>query len=208
MKRMKKILTFVCAALLLFCVFGCGDQRVFEIKNGTMSDATVTYVRLPNNWYHMGSYTNRIGKVKGGNALYGSDEDGTFVQERKPLLADMEYAPWVRSDYQFPALYEDMEINILLYGEKESVILSEQAKAEFIEWARKYDAGEINSVDKNNKQPFASVCYLFPIAPDLTYDPDFWLIEDDAAISVKDLTGTIIGSFDSETAFYKETTQN
>ena len=208
MKRILQTAAFCLTVLFLLCLFGCGDDgRVFVIKGNSMSDGTVTYVRFPEKWYYFGKYSYRIGTVQEGNALLASDEEGTFVRERKPLLADMEYAPWVRSDFRFPVLDEEsdeMDIEISIYRQWDSLILSEQAKSEFIEWARKVESGEIRNKGKNYGQSFASVYYSFPNIPNLRYDPKFYLIHGYAGIVVVDSSGNVIGNFGSDTAFCKE----
>lgn len=205
MKRILQTAAFCLTVLFLLCLFGCGDDgRIFVIQGESISDGMVTYVRFPEKWYYSGRYSYRIGTVQKGNALLASDEEGTFVREKKPLLADMEYAPWVRSDYRFPTLYDGMEIEIVKYRRQGTLILSEQAKSEFIEWAKKVESGEIRNTGKNYGQPFASVYYLFSSAPNLEYDPDFTLIYDNAAIVIVDSTGNVIGTFGPDTAFCKE----
>lgn len=208
MKRILQRAAFCLTVLFLLCLFGCGDGgRVFVINGKSMSDGTVTYVRLPEKWYYFGRYSYRIGTVQEGNALLASDEEGTLVRERKPLLADMEYAPWVRSDFRFPVLYEEydeMDIEISIYRQWDSLILSEQAKSEFIEWARKVESGEIRNKGKNYGQSFASVYYSFPNIPNLGYDPKYHLIHGYSGIVVVDSSGNVIGTFGSDTAFCKE----
>ena len=199
------------------------DQPVFTQDGSTLTNGTLHYVRLPKDWGFSSDYSYRIGTVKGGNALLASDENGTFVKERKEFLADMDFAPWVREDYVFPDVCGD-DFIVEIYGRTHDlIILDGQAREEFIAWLRSY-------INSSNEQPeteyeklssfgipdidtlkyYGGVAKLSSISmPGLYYDPfvDFLLV--DSKLYIVDKIGNppdnkyVVGSFDEDSAIYQ-----
>ena len=199
------------------------DQPVFTQDGSTLTNGTLHYVRLPEGWGFSCDYSYRIGTVKGGNALLASDENGTFVKERKKFLADMDFAPWVREDYVFPDVCGD-DFIVEIYGRTHDlIILDGQAREEFIALLRSY-------INSSNEQPeteyeklssfgipdidtlkyHGGVAKLSSISmPGLYYDPfvDFLLV--DSKLYIVDKIGNppdntyVVGTFDEDSAIYQ-----
>ncbi len=223
----KRMMLFFCIVLTIIST-GCRktipvDQPVFTQDGSTLTNGTLHYVRLPEGWGFSCDYSYRIGTVKGGNALLASDENGTFVKERKEFLADMDFAPWVREDYVFPDVCGD-DFIVEIYGRTHDlIILDGQAREEFIALLRSY-------INSSNEQPeteyeklssfgipdidtlkyHGGVAKLSSISmPGLYYDPfvDFLLV--DSKLYIVDKIGNppdneyVVGSFDEDSAIYQ-----
>ena len=224
----KRMMLFFCIVLTIIST-GCRktipvDQPVFIQDESTLSNGTLHYVRLPKGWYFRPKdYPYRIGTVKGGNALLASDENGTFVKERKEFLADMDFAPWVREDYVFPNLFGDDFIAKISGPTHDLIILDGQAREEFIAWLRSY-------INSSNEQPeteyeklssfgipdidtlkyHGGVAKLSSISmPGLYYDPFVGFLLVDSKLYIVDKIGNppdnkyVVGTFDEDSAIYQ-----
>ena len=201
------------------------DQPVFTQDGSTLTNGTLHYVRLPKGWYYRPKdYPYRIGTVKGGNALLASDENGTFVKERKEFLADMDFAPWVREDYVFPDVCGD-DFIVKIYGRTHDlIILDGQAREEFIAWLRSY-------INSSNEQPETEYEKLSSFGipdilntlkyvggeaalncismPGLAYTPDMKFLFIDDKLHIAHRIGNppdntyVVGTFDEDSAIYQ-----
>lgn len=214
MKGKRFFALLLCAALLAG-FFGCkpltdpeAANRVYTINGDVMTDGTITYQRLysENDWNYRGNYPYKIGTVKGGNALFASEETGIVVREQKNLLQDMEYRPWIRSDAVFPDPFgDDCHISVLLLHST-YVSLSDEAKAEVLVCRSSYlTSSGIHG--KTTDKPFGWLYFESNAIPGLYYDPDYTLVESGDRICIVN-NYSIVGSFGPDTAFYREIAAN
>lgn len=226
--KLKRIILIFCIAITMIST-GCRktipvDQSVFIQDGSTLSNGTLHYVRLPKDWGFSSDYSYRIGTVKGGNALLASDENGTFVKERKEFLADMDFAPWVREDYVFPDVCGD-DFIVEIYGRTHDlIILDGQAREEFIAWLRSYinssneqpeteyeklSSFGIPDILNNLKYVVGGVAMNCISNPGLAYNPDFNLLLIDNKLYITDRIGNsydnmyVVGSFDEDSPIYQ-----
>ena len=201
------------------------DQPVFTQDGSTLTNGTLHYVRLPKDWGFSSDYSYRIGTVKGGNALLASDENGTFVKERKEFLADVDFAPWVREDYVFPDVCGD-DFIVEIYGRTHDlIILDGQAREEFIALLRSY-------INSSNEQPETEYEKLSSFGnpdillntlkyvggeatlicismPGLAYNPDMKFLFIDDKLHIAHRIGNqpnntyVVGTFDEDSAIYQ-----
>ncbi len=208
----------IIAVIVLLVMMSCqtkqiitiaGDQDVFVKSKDCLTNGSLVYRHLPENWYYSGDYTYQIGKVKGGNALLSTDAVGTIVKEKKPLLADMDYAPWILETAQLPDLYGD-DINVVVSIQNQGkFVLSEHAHQEFITWFQKYQDGMIsktNGISLKDK-PYIAVRFACVSVAGLLYDCDLTIKTNANAVFVLDNNGAIIGTFDETTQVYREVTE-
>lgn len=119
----------VAAAVLLFA--GCvRELPEYRYSWNELTDGRTVYKPLPEGWEYAGEFSVLAGTVEEGNALYAS-EDGLFVREKKNILQDMEYAPFVRSDVELPEISQETCSVTVFPNEGEPHTLSDTAKAEF-----------------------------------------------------------------------------
>ena len=232
MNRTKGIKLLCCLLVLITFMTACSfykrtkvaGNQTFSVQDGdTLTNGTINYTRLPEGWHYGGEYLYRIGKVKGGRGLLSSDENGTIVKEMKPLLADMDYAPWIREDAVLPELCsEDMEVEVSVGNIKSKnwviMQLDRQARDEFITWLKYYSNNhnklEFDKIGSlgiphlfNNPRYRQGSVYLHSIStPGLYYDGDFrFIIVDRTLYMVSTIDGEdyVIGSFDEGDAFYQ-----
>ena len=211
---MKRALTgFVFGFVLILTFVGCNfkqlydsqaNSRIFRQVNGELTDGTLSYKRFPDHWEYMGKYPLKIGTVQGGNALYTSDTEGTFVQEAKPWYSGMNLAPWVRSDFEIPSVpNEECEIRIAVYKGASFFLLS-KAREEFITWYLMYMDGQIQNSGVTYEQPFAGIYFTMVSVPELQYDGGYCLVKGEKSLIITNSSGQILGLFDSDSAVYKD----
>lgn len=211
MKRALIGLAFGFALILMFV--GCNSKqpfdsqannRVFRQVNGELTDGTLRYKDFPDHWEYIGEYPLKIGTVQGGNALYTSDNNGTFAQEAKPWYSSMNLAPWVLVDFEIPDVpNEDSEIRIAIYRGA-SFYLSSKAREEFIAWYLMYMDRQADSFGVTYDQPFACVYFSMASVPELQYDGGYCLVQGEESVIITNSSGRILGSFDSDSAIYQE----
>ncbi len=217
MKTLSRFLSVCLLVMLLAASFGCrsvpytdeqATDRVFVISGDTMSDGVLNYRRLPKNWRYEGDYPYRIGTVQGGDALYASDETGIVVKKKKPLLADMDYVSYVRSDVDLESMSEaDCNLIAEIYHVGE-LTLSEQAKTEFLEWYHAYKSGTNGSNTVYHGISRSKIWFSYPSLNELWYKGQFTFVREDNSISIIDTDGRVLGSFASDTALYREISEN
>lgn len=215
MKTIYKTLAVCMIVLMLVASFGCrtvtytdalAADRVFVDNGDTMSDGFLSYrPHLPDNWSYHGDYSYQIGTVKDGNALLASDETGIVVKQRKPktpLFADMDYIPWIRSDVDLENLSEedcDVVAEIAKSGE---CTLSEQAKAEFMNWyhTRRTVEEQITIRGKT----VSKIYFAYPALHDLHFKREYLFEMGTDSVRIVDMGGHVLGTFHSDTALYQE----
>lgn len=211
---MKKVLTGLVFGFVMILTFvGCNfdqlydsqaNSRIFRQLNDELTDGTMTYKRFPDHWEYIGKYPLKIGTVQGGNALYTSDKEGTFVQEAKPWYSGMNLAPWVRTDLDIPNVpSKESEIRIAIY-KGASFYLSSKAREEFITWYLMYMDGQIQNFGATYEQPFASIYFTMVSVPELQYDGGYCLVQGEESLVITNSSGQILGLFDSNSAVYQE----
>ena len=211
MKIKRAFIAFI--AILIIFMNGChkdnptndaDNQRAFMINDNALSNGTLTYIRLPKCWYYDGDFPYRFGVVQGGRTLYSADESGTIIKEKKPLLADMDYAPWIRDDTILPDLYGE-EITVTIYFmDKDSFHLTGQAKDEFIEWFGGYQSGNNKAmIYIPQEQPIGYIVFESTEIPGLYYDCDLLLVQLSSEIVIVDNSNMPIASFDQGTDLFR-----
>lgn len=215
MKRRYRAI-IVCMIFLMFTAsLGCrtvlytdaaAADRVFTISGDTMSDGKTTYKPLPKNWRYYGDYPYQIGSVKDGKALYASDETGMIVKEKKPLFADMDYISRVREDIDLEHMSEKDYCIVVDNARSGELVLSEQAKAEVLDWYRAYQNRRNESDTAYHGKTGSKMYFAHPALHDLRYKSEFLLASDADAIYVVDLDGHALGTFRTDTAFFREFT--
>ena len=217
MKTLSRVFSICFLVILFAAFFGCRSvpytderaaDRVFIISGDTMSDGDLNYRRLPKDWRFEGDYPYQIGTVQGGSALYASDETGTVVKQKKPLLADMDYVSYVRSDIDLESMSEaDCSLIAEIYHVGE-LTLSEQAKTEFLEWYHAYRNGKSVSYTVYHGISRSKIWFSYPSFNGLQYKGQFIIVCEADAISIIDIDGNVLGSFAPVTALYREISDN
>ena len=202
---MKRPLSKISLILVsLIALLGCQKQDLYVKGDDELTNGIITYHHLPDHWYFTGDYSFRIGAVKGGNALFASDENATIVKERKPLFDDMDYAPWIRDDVMLPDLCSDqveIRINLIEYG---TYVLEGQEKDEFIHWFQMYQNGETEEYDLAHTKLRGVISFDSLENQLLCYQITINLIQnDDAYIIVDRANNKAIASFGHESKLYE-----
>lgn len=212
--NLRRVILWVCCLMLLSALVGCASKpltdplariRVFTQSTKMLTDGERVYIRLPNNWSYQGDYPYQIGRVKGGNALYASDENGTFVQEEANPGACMEFAPWVLSSEEVPRVpMDNVDVYIGVYGEGYGRFkLSEQAQAQFMAWYLEHLPGVADGT-RHLEDPLACIYFLMTSNPDLEYNLRYHLVQRDGVLYVTSRDWMVIGTFGPETLLYQE----
>ncbi len=207
MKLWRKNL-IICIILSLIMLSGCGldrKDRIYVQDGNILSDGVVTYKRLPKDWSYIGEYPVKIGKVKGGNALYGSDDRGTIVQERKSWYADMEYAPFVLSSVEIPEVpTQDYDVYVVIFLKSGAHLLSETASEDFAQWYQANQSKKSSESEVTHNQPFAYAYITLRSIPGLRYNNFYYLVQGENVIYVTNDNGRILHRQYSNSAFYTE----
>ena len=188
-----------------------GNQVVFIKNNDTLTNGTLNYKHLPEDWYFFGEYPYRIGRIKGGRALFASDENCSFVKENKPLLADMDYSPWMREDYVLPELDNtDLEVSVHIYKRTNEgyVYLDGQAREDCVNWFDSYRNGKSTTAGAVDGKHIGSLKLYYSSIPGLSYVRYFGIYQKKDTVYIVDNNQNIIGIFNKETALFQECRQD
>ncbi|MBQ7278428.1 MAG: hypothetical protein IJR17_04420 [Clostridia bacterium] len=207
MKARLWMFALVAVMVLSFCI-ACGQSKApmsgsteFVKSISSMTNGTLEYKRLPKNWRYRGKYPYRWGTVKGGNKLYASDEEGSFVQERKSWFQDMDYAPWMLSSIELPKMpVEDIDVHI----SRASCVISGAALDEFMEWYRTYAAEGTVLSDSSWTKTFAVIYFTLTSNPDLEYDCRLSLRDGIEGIEVLNDKSQVVNIIKPDTALYRQ----
>lgn len=171
---MKKYYSVSILFLIIALFVGCKKSipnKEFRFTDYGITDGVVEYDYLPSRWEVDDINKTPIGKIED-IVLYALDSDECFVQPQKQWYQDMDYSIARRSDVALPDVMDESSKIVLNSIYSDSLVLSDQASAEF----RLYSQKDGDSISQSlhselwsNSKPIGTVWFYFPQIEGLKY---------------------------------------